>query len=144
MAGLSGKLDQIGAHMSPPMEPKELRMRLDADVMRRNQIVPEGDYRRLERPSDSRRNVLNATEARADIDFMGAARRDPQRRLAVVVAAAGARLVLTDLHARLSSALPPMARTCPQNLSPTKRSSPVVTTLNAPKRLFSSDSREAL
>jgi hypothetical protein len=48
--------------MSPPMEPKELRMRLDAVVMRRNQIVPEGDYRRLERPRDSRRNVLNATE----------------------------------------------------------------------------------
>ena len=70
MAGLAGKWDQIGAQLSPPMTPKQVRARLDAIVMRRNQIVHEGDYRRLERPRDSRRNSLHARQARADIDFV--------------------------------------------------------------------------
>jgi hypothetical protein len=51
MAGLAGKWDQIGAKLSPPMTPPEIRVRLDAVVTRRNQIVHEGDYRRLERPA---------------------------------------------------------------------------------------------
>jgi hypothetical protein len=70
MAGLAGRWDDIGAQLSPPMTPKEIHARLDGIVTRRNQIVHEGDYRRLERPRDSRRNVMNPAEARADIDFV--------------------------------------------------------------------------
>jgi len=70
MAGLSGKWEDIGKTFSPSMTPKQIRTRLDQIVIRRNQIVHEGDYRRLDRPRNSGRNGLGTTSARADINFI--------------------------------------------------------------------------
>jgi hypothetical protein len=70
MAGRSGGWDDIGRHMVPPMAPEKIRTRLNEIVMRRNQIVHEGDYRRLERPQGATRNGLSTYEARAAIDFI--------------------------------------------------------------------------
>lgn len=58
MAGRSGRWDEIAQGFNPPVPTTYLRERLDAIVRRRNQIVHEGDYRRLERPRDTKRNVL--------------------------------------------------------------------------------------
>jgi hypothetical protein len=70
MAGRSGQWPAIGQQMSPPLLPEQIRQRLNEIVMRRNQIVHEGDYRRLERPRDSRRNQMTYGAAMVDIDFM--------------------------------------------------------------------------
>jgi hypothetical protein len=70
MAGVGGNWNAIGANLDPPLEPKEIGERLDAIVMRRNQIVHEGDYRRLERPQDAHQNPVNFVQARSDIDFI--------------------------------------------------------------------------
>jgi hypothetical protein len=70
MAGHSRKWDAIGRNMKPSMQPGDIRWRLNEIVMRRNQIVHEGDYERLERPRGDRRNTLTAKEARADIEFV--------------------------------------------------------------------------
>ena len=65
MAGKSNTWVGIGQKLTPSLTPVDIKERLNAIVMRRNQIVHEGDYRRLERPQDSSRNKLTATEARA-------------------------------------------------------------------------------
>lgn len=70
MAGHSRKWDAIGQSMKPALTPKQIRTRLNSIVMRRNQIVHEGDYRRLERPRNAGRNGISQTEARSDIDFI--------------------------------------------------------------------------
>jgi hypothetical protein len=72
MVGRSGSWNAIGKRMAPRMEPAEIRARLNAIVIRRNQIVHEGDYKRLERPRNSGRNGIGVREARADIDFIDA------------------------------------------------------------------------
>ena len=70
MAGHSKKWDAIGQNMKPSMEPAQIRTRLNGIVMRRNQIVHEGDYERLERPRNARRNSISIKETRADIEFL--------------------------------------------------------------------------
>ena len=56
--------------MSPSMTTVQMRERLDEIVRRRNQIVHEGDYRRLDRPQDNGRNVMSHKRARDDINFI--------------------------------------------------------------------------
>jgi hypothetical protein len=70
MVGHSKKWDDIGRSMKPPMAPAQIRNTLNSIVMRRNQIVHEGDYERLERPRTERRNGITLAEARTDIDFL--------------------------------------------------------------------------
>jgi hypothetical protein len=70
MAGRSKKWDEVGRRLNPTLRPDEIRSRLNGIVMRRHQIVHEGDYRRLERPRDARRNGMTSAEAAADIDFI--------------------------------------------------------------------------
>ena len=70
MAGQSGRWGDIAAAMSPPTTPQALKIRLDGIVDRRNQIVHEGDYLRLERPRDSGRNPMPHIVALADIRFL--------------------------------------------------------------------------
>ncbi len=70
MAGLSGQWPEIGKHMTPTMHPREIKTRLDEIVMRRNQIVHEGDYERKERPQKAKLTPITVGQARADIDFV--------------------------------------------------------------------------
>jgi hypothetical protein len=70
MSGLSGNWTHIGAQFTPPLQPREIRLRLNAIVTRRNQIVHEGDYERLEKPRGPARNVMTQAQAQADIDFI--------------------------------------------------------------------------
>lgn len=70
MAGRSGNWDAIGQLLNPPLTTSGIRQRLDQIVTRRNQIVHEGDYQRLERPQTARRNGLNYSRARADVEFI--------------------------------------------------------------------------
>lgn len=72
MAGLGGKgkWQRIGEHMNPPMEPDGIKARLNAIVVRRNQIVHEGDYRRLDRPQDAKRNPMTVREADIHLAFI--------------------------------------------------------------------------
>jgi hypothetical protein len=70
MAGLSGHWKEIGEHMSPEMQPGEIRERLDGIVTRRNQIVHEGDYERKERPRKAKTTPMSQSQASADIDFI--------------------------------------------------------------------------
>jgi hypothetical protein len=70
MAGLSGQWSAIGSHMTPTREPSEIKERLDAIVVRRNQIVHEGDYERKERPRNATLSPITQSQAAADIDFV--------------------------------------------------------------------------
>jgi hypothetical protein len=70
MAGKSGTWKAIGAQMTPTRTPEQIRDRLNGIVQRRNQIVHEGDYRRLERPQNSRRNAMTYSEAKGAIEFI--------------------------------------------------------------------------
>jgi hypothetical protein len=70
MAGLSGRWEEIGKQMSPQMQPQAIKSRLDEIVMRRNQIVHEGDYERKERPRRAKTTPMSLSQARADIDFI--------------------------------------------------------------------------
>jgi RiboL-PSP-HEPN len=70
MAGRRRSWEAIGELLDPPMSPPQIRERLNGIVMRRNQIVHEGDYRRLERPQDASRNRMTYGEASADVDFL--------------------------------------------------------------------------
>lgn len=64
------KWDLIGKKLDPPMRASEIRERLNGIIMRRNQIVHEGDYRRLDRPQNARRNPMTTAQARSDILFI--------------------------------------------------------------------------
>lgn len=70
MAGRKREWDAIGSRMSPECSPAEIKERLNGIVRRRNQIVHEGDYARLDRPQTSRRNEMTTPQAREDIDFI--------------------------------------------------------------------------
>lgn len=70
MAGRPGAWQEIGASMAPPLTSVQIRDRLNTIVMRRNQIVHEGDYRRLDRPQTNARNTLTYTQASIDIGFI--------------------------------------------------------------------------
>jgi hypothetical protein len=70
MIGRSGQWQAIGNAFSPPMTPAAIKNRLNGVVTRRNQIVHEGDYRRLERPRGPGQNLMLSTRAAADIQFI--------------------------------------------------------------------------
>lgn len=70
MAGRKREWKEIGARMDPELTPEEIKVRLNEIVIRRNQIVHEGDYVRLEKPQSSRKNDMSAKQAREDIDFI--------------------------------------------------------------------------
>ncbi len=70
MAGRSGAWEAIGQHLDLPMTTEQIKERLNGIVTRRNQIVHEGDYRRLERPRGPGRNRITYPQAKADIDFL--------------------------------------------------------------------------
>jgi hypothetical protein len=59
MAGRPRAWPAIGGKMVPPLQPKEIKERLNEIVMRRHQIVHEGDYERLEKPRKPRRNGMS-------------------------------------------------------------------------------------
>jgi len=71
MAGRSRNWDAIAEQMNPARTAAQIRERLDAIVLRRNQIVHEGDYKRLERPRSAQRNGMSYTQAREDVEFVG-------------------------------------------------------------------------
>jgi len=68
MAGLSGNWKSIGEQMG--MTKKQVEHRLSQIVRRRNWIVHEGDYERLDRPRGPNMNSLSQAEAGDDIDFL--------------------------------------------------------------------------
>lgn len=70
MAGRPKSWPKIGQGMSPPLETSDIKRRLNAIVTRRNQIVHEGDYQRLEKPRKPKRNGMTARQAQGDIDFI--------------------------------------------------------------------------
>jgi hypothetical protein len=70
MAGRRGKWEAIGTKFNPVLTPGEIHTRLNDIVVRRNQIVHEGDYRRLEKPQGPGRNLLTHTQARSDVEFL--------------------------------------------------------------------------
>ncbi len=70
MAGRPKEWDEIGKRLSPPLGAREIKQRLDTIVHRRNQIVHEGDYVRLEKPQGPRLNRMTQVEARNDINFI--------------------------------------------------------------------------
>jgi hypothetical protein len=70
MAGRSGSWDAIGQGFSPTMTPSEIKTRLSSIVIRRNQIVHEGDYKRLERPQRASRNGLSQKDAAREVTFL--------------------------------------------------------------------------
>jgi hypothetical protein len=52
------------------MTSDQIKIRLNAIVMRRNQIVHEGDYKRVERPQTAEGNGISSSDARADVAFL--------------------------------------------------------------------------
>jgi hypothetical protein len=70
MAGRRGDWAAIGAQMRRALHPDEIKTQLNAVVLRRNQIVHEGDYERLEKPRGPRRNRVTQAQCAADIDFL--------------------------------------------------------------------------
>lgn len=70
MAGLSGNWQAIGQQFSPSLASTEIRRKLNEIVTRRNQIVHEGDYERLDRPQTSRTNLMPHPDAKQAVDFL--------------------------------------------------------------------------
>lgn len=70
MAGRKREWKEIGSRMDPQLSPGEIKLRLNQIVTRRNQIVHEGDYVRLEKPQTARKNDMSQKQARTDIDFI--------------------------------------------------------------------------
>jgi len=56
--------------MSGSEEPKMLMDRLDRVVNRRNAIVHEGDYERLDRPQTARLVTIDQAEATESVEFV--------------------------------------------------------------------------
>lgn len=72
MAGRKKEWKSIGAKMSPTLDPDEIKERLNRAVHRRNQIVHEGDYERLQKPQKAKLNPITQAQARSDLAFIGA------------------------------------------------------------------------
>lgn len=70
MAGQPKAWTAIGEEMSPQKSPEQIREHLNSIVHRRNQIVHEGDYERLQKPQNAKLNGLSQGEARQDIEFI--------------------------------------------------------------------------
>jgi len=69
--GLCGKQKpwtSVGRALGVP--PNEIMDRLSQIVKRRNQIVHEGDYARLVRPQNLRRNKMRSADVAADLDWL--------------------------------------------------------------------------
>lgn len=71
MAGQTKKWEAIGKEMDPPITPNQVRVRLNGVVTRRNKIVHEGDYERMERPRGAARNGMSHSDAQSNVEFMG-------------------------------------------------------------------------
>jgi len=71
MAGLSGNWQPIGQQLNPSMTSAQIKTRLNAIVFRRNQIVHEGDYARLDRPQNPTFNEVDHAEIAADVAWLG-------------------------------------------------------------------------
>jgi len=70
MAGRRKAWEAIGKQLVPTVAPVQIKERLNRIVDRRNQIVHEGDYRRLERPRGASRNPIGTPQTRRDIGFL--------------------------------------------------------------------------
>jgi hypothetical protein len=70
MIDRSGRWSAIAAQMGGVIDTNDLRRQLNTIVDRRNQIVHEGDYLRLDRPQSSKRNAMTSREARQAIEFV--------------------------------------------------------------------------
>ncbi len=70
MAGVPKAWSVIAAAMAGAPKPEDLRSTLNALVERRNAIVHEGDYERLDRPQRSTLNAVTTTEAGNAVDFV--------------------------------------------------------------------------
>jgi hypothetical protein len=70
MAGKRSDWTGIGLQFTPTVSPNQIRARLDDVVRRRNQIVHEGDYERLDRPQRKRLNSLGYLDARSMVNFI--------------------------------------------------------------------------
>lgn len=70
MAGASGQWKDIAADLPGQPTTVEVKERLDAIVNRRNGVVHEGDYERLERPQNAKLSSLTAGEVNEDIEFL--------------------------------------------------------------------------
>jgi hypothetical protein len=70
MAGRSKAWPAIGKAMDTPLDSRQIKQRLDAIVRRRNQIVHEGDYERLQKPRSAKLNGISAKEAETEIAFI--------------------------------------------------------------------------
>lgn len=70
MAGRPKSWAAIGEEMSPQRSPDDIREHLNSIVRRRNKIVHEGDYERLQKPQKAKLNGLTQSEAQRDIEFI--------------------------------------------------------------------------
>jgi hypothetical protein len=70
MAGLSGNWGQIGESFEPTLTADDIKRRLNGIVARRNRIVHEGDYERLDRPQTARIEPIDPDAALADVAFL--------------------------------------------------------------------------
>lgn len=70
MTGRRKIWEAVGQQMNPVLTPQQIQIQLDGVVTRRNQIVHEGDYKRLERPQTGTKNTISSSEARESIDFL--------------------------------------------------------------------------
>lgn len=70
MAGKPKQWQNIAAKIPGSPTKEAVRDRLNTIVDRRNAIVHEGDYERLERPQTAKLVPITAGEARTDVDFL--------------------------------------------------------------------------
>jgi len=70
MAGLSNGWTNIAQQMGNDTSPADIKNRLNQIVKRRNQIVHEGDLRRLVRPRNIEYNQIDAAEVDDDLNWM--------------------------------------------------------------------------
>ena len=70
MSGRKSDWEGIGKQMTPQLTPEELRKQLDSIVARRNRIVHEGDYERLDRPQSAKLNEVGLSEANQMVAFL--------------------------------------------------------------------------
>lgn len=68
MGGLDKGWTKVSAHLGT--KPEDVMSRLDRIHHRRNQIVHEGDLRRLVRPQKVDRNVCSEVDVQADLDWI--------------------------------------------------------------------------
>jgi hypothetical protein len=70
MAGKPKSWKDIAAAMPGQPTQEQVKARLDSLVDRRNAIVHEGDYERLDRPQQARVNHVSPSEARDSVKFI--------------------------------------------------------------------------